>query len=44
MYQVPVNRWTVGAVVALLSIFGGDLIAPILKVFAVLSAPYTPAI
>lgn len=44
MYQVPVNRWTVGVVVALLTIFGGDLIAPIMKVFAVLSAPYTPAI
>lgn len=44
MWNVPVNRWTVGAVVAVLAIFGGDFIAPIMKVIAVLTAPYTPAI
>jgi len=44
MWQVPVNRWTVGAVVALLSIFGGDLLAPVMKVIAVLSASHVPAI
>jgi len=43
MKQIPVNRWTVGVVVALLAVFGSDFIAPIMKAVAVLSAPYVPA-
>lgn len=44
MWKIPVNRWTVGAVVAVLAIFGGDFVAPIMKAIAVMSAPYVPAI
>jgi len=42
--NIPVNRWIVMACVAMLTIFGGDFIAPIMKVVSVLSAPYSPAI
>lgn len=42
--HIPVNRWTVGLVTALALVFGNDLIAPVLKAIAVLTAPYTPAI
>ena len=44
LMNIPVNRWTVGVVVALLTIYGGDFIAPFMKVIGILSAPYTPAI
>ena len=40
----PVNRWTVSVVVLLGLVFGGDIVAPLLKAVAVLSAPYSPAI
>lgn len=43
-WQVPVNRWTVGAVVVILSIFGGDFIAPLMKVLSVMTAAYQPAL
>lgn len=43
MKHIPVNRWTVGAIVTILVVFGGDFVAPILKVMATLSAPYVPA-
>jgi len=43
MYQIPVNRWTVGIAAALLAVFGGDFIAPIANIVAMLSAPYSPA-
>lgn len=44
MYQIPVNRWTIGGIVAVLAIFGGDLIAPIMKALAVLTSNHMPAI
>lgn len=44
MYQIPLNRWTVGAVVALLAFFGGDLIEPIMKALAVLTSSHMPAV
>lgn len=43
MFQLPVNRWTLGAVAAILVIFGQDFILPLMKVIGVLSAPYVPA-
>lgn len=43
MYQVPVNRWTVGIAAALLAVFGGDFIAPIAKIVSMLTAAYSPA-
>lgn len=42
--HIPVNKWTVGALAALLAFFGSDFISPILKAIAVLSSPYVPAI
>lgn len=42
--HIPVNRWTVGLTVLLLSVFGGDFLAPVMKAVAILSAPYVPAI
>lgn len=43
MKSIPVNRWTVGVVVAILTVFGSDFLAPILKAVATLTAPYVPA-
>jgi len=43
MYQIPVNRWTVGIVAAILAVFGGDFIAPIAKIVSLLTASYSPA-
>lgn len=44
MKQIPVNKWTVGALALILTLFGGELAAPILKAIAVLSAPNLPAL
>lgn len=40
----PINRWTVGIAASLLVIFGGDLLEPILKVIAIMSATHVPAV
>lgn len=42
--QIPVNRWTMGALLAAVAIWGGDFLAPLMKAIAILSAPYVPAI
>lgn len=44
MKTIPVNRWTVGALVALALVFGGDFVAPLYKMLGILTAPYVPAI
>lgn len=44
MINVPVNRWTIAALVAAAAYFGGDLAVVIMKVVAILSAPYVPAV
>ena len=41
--HIPVNRWSVGLVTAVLLIFGGDFVAPIMKVLGILTMPYVPA-
>lgn len=42
--HIPVNRWTIGVMLALTLIFGNDIVAPLYKVFGILSAPYVPAV
>lgn len=43
-WQIPVNKWTVGSVIAILSIFGGDFVAPLLKALAIMTSAYQPAL
>lgn len=43
MKTIPVNRWTVGIVMALALIFGNDFLAPIMKAVGILTQPYIPA-
>lgn len=42
-FIIPVNRWTVGAVVALLVLFGNDFVEPIKRAIAILTAASLPA-
>lgn len=42
--NIPLNRWTVGAVTLILLVFGSDFVAPILKVIGILTANHVPAI
>lgn len=44
MWQIPVNRWTVGVAVAVIAFFGQNLIDPVLKALAVMTASHLPAI
>lgn len=41
--HIPLNRWTLGAIAAVLAILGPQFLEPIWKVIAVLSAPHVPA-
>lgn len=42
--NIPVNRWTVGLTVALLSVFGGDFVAAIMRVVMAMGHAYVPAV
>lgn len=44
MMNIPVNRWTVGAVIILTAIFGGDFVSAIMKAITVIGASYVPAL
>lgn len=44
MKNIPVNRWTVGAILAVCVFFGSDFLAPFMKALAVMTNPYVPAI
>lgn len=41
--HIPVNRWTVGAVVVLLTVFGQDFLDPIMRAISILTANHMPA-
>jgi hypothetical protein len=42
--QIPVNRWTVGAAVALIAWLGGDFMSSIFQVLQVLVSINSPAL
>jgi len=44
MKNIPVNRWTVGIAVLLMTFFGSDIIEPFMKAVGILTNPYVPAI
>jgi len=44
MRNIPVNRWTVLVAAALMTFFGGDIIAPFMKAVGILTNQYVPAI
>lgn len=42
--NIPINRWTVGAVLVTAAIFGPDFVQAILRAVAALGGPMFPAI
>jgi len=42
--QIPVNRYTVGLVFAVLVFFGQDFVEPLMRTIAILTSPHVPAI
>jgi len=43
MFNVPINRWSILAVLALAAYVGGDLWSTVLRTIGVLAMPYVPA-
>lgn len=42
-YQFPINKWTVSALVALVAVFGSDLVGTVLNAISLLSGALAPA-
>ncbi len=43
MYNVPINRWTIAAILGLAAWLGGDIFTTVAKVVGLLAMPYVPA-
>jgi len=42
--NIPVNRWTVGIAVALISVFGGDFVSAVMRVVMAIGYNNVPAV
>jgi len=42
--NIPMNRWTIMAILALAAWLGSDVFATVAKVLGVLTMPYVPAV
>lgn len=42
--NIPVNRWSVGIVLAMAAVFGGDFVAAILRAVTAVGSIYVPAV
>lgn len=42
--NIPINRWTILAVVVASAIFGGDFVSSIMKAVAVMTMGHLPAV
>lgn len=42
--NVPLNRWTVGVVLVLAAVFGGDFVSALARAVGIFTMPYVPAL
>lgn len=42
--NIPLNRWTIGLVLAVAALFGGDVLTAVLRAVSALGLAYVPAI
>jgi hypothetical protein len=44
MYQIPLNKWTISAFLALAALMGGDFFSAVMRAVTALGSSYVPAV